>query len=271
VELTRHETETSAWEVARRTPSPSLAPFLGRSLEGWAQTRGKAGQMREVPFPGVPLILNLGPEWIVDGERHDSFLAGLHDRATIVGGSPLYSCIELRLSPLRARRLTGLPMHELANRAIPLEELLPGAHKLTGRLRETGSWDTRFDLVERFLARRLADAEPPSPGVVWAWRQLVASGGRESIGTLVTELGWSRRRLIAHFREEIGLAPKTAARVIRFDRSVARLRGGTALADVAYDGGYFDQAHFNREFRELAGTTPTAFVAAFAPSGAVAA
>lgn len=268
MELARHESEEATWEVAARPPAPALGPYLTRALEGWSRAGRAAVSLREVPFPGIPLILNLGTPWLVDGERHDCFLAGLHDRPSLVAGERAYACIELHLTPLGAYRLLGLPMHELVNRTTPLEELLP-ADELTARLREARSWQSRFDLLERFLLRRIEASRPPSDGVAWAWQRLRASGGRVRVGALLDELGWSSKRLTARFREEIGLPPKAAARVVRFDRSVAALRAGATLAAVAHDCGYFDQAHFNREFRELAGTTPTSFRAASAPSGAV--
>jgi len=61
--------------------------------------------------------------------------------------------------------------------------------------------------------------------------------------------------------------------VIRFDRAVSALRATETaeLAEIAFDCGYVDQAHLNREFRELAGTTPASFRAAQSESGAVAA
>ena len=60
--------------------------------------------------------------------------------------------------------------------------------------------------------------------------------------------------------------------MIRFDRTVSRLRRvDDSLAEVAYACGYYDQAHLNREFRELAGTTPRLFRAAILPSAGVAA
>jgi transcriptional regulator GlxA family with amidase domain len=102
---------------------------------------------------------------------------------------------------------------------------------------------------------------------------LHGSHGRAPIGELADELGWSHRRLIARFRDQVGLAPKTFARVIRFDRAVRQLRAATtrSLAEIALDCGYFDQAHLNREFREFAGTTPGALVAARLDSGGIAA
>jgi AraC-like DNA-binding protein len=183
-----------------------------------------------------------------------------------------WDCIELRLTPLGAHSVLGLPMHELTNRTVELEDVVPRVEELTARVRDEPSWPERFDLVEAFLARRLADSVGPSPAVEWSWQRLRQSGGRASIGALAAELGWSHRRLIARFREAIGLAPKTAARVLRFDRAVSALRvSPNGLAEIALECGYFDQAHLNRDFRELAGTTPGAFVDSLRESGAVAA
>jgi AraC-like DNA-binding protein len=277
VEVERRETEDASWTVARRAPAPAVRPYLLGAVEGWEQARGPAAALREVPFPGVPLILNLGSPWRIEDPgappaRRDSFVAGMHAAPTIVQGAGSWACIELRLTPLGARRLLGRPMHELTNRTVELEDVLPRADELTTRLREARSWAERLDLVEAFLIRRLADSEPPSPGVEWSWQRLRLSGGRASIGALASELGWSHRRLIARFREQIGLAPKTAARVLRFDRAVTALSASPGrLAEIAFHCGYFDQAHLNRDFRELAGTTPTAFLGAQRESGGVAA
>jgi AraC-like DNA-binding protein len=282
VKVERHELEGARWERIVQAPHPSLQPWLGRFHEGWTtESRLEGGVMREVPYPGIPVILNLGDEWrIADGasggvaERRDSFVAGMHIRPALVHSPARSSCIELRLSPLGAHRILGLRMEELKNRTVDLEDLLGRqGRELTARLRDTAGWAERFDLVDAFLIRRLADARQPADGVAWAWRRLADSGGRLPVGTLAAELGWSPRRLIARFREHVGLTPKGAARVIRFDRAVARLRADAelSLADVAYECGYFDQAHFNRDFRELAGTTPTSFLAATSPVGSVAA
>ena len=91
--------------------------------------------------------------------------------------------------------------------------------------------------------------------------------GRRAGGALATELGWSPRRLIARFRDGIGLPPKAVARILRFENVVGRLGSGDSLADVAYDAGYYDQAHMNRDFREFAKCTPTEYVARQLPNG----
>jgi transcriptional regulator GlxA family with amidase domain len=104
--------------------------------------------------------------------------------------------------------------------------------------------------------------------VVFAWRRLVNSDGGIPVRALAEETGWSRRHLASRFRSEIGLAPKEAARVLRFDRA-RRLLGRhdrPSLVDVANRCGYFDQAHLTRDWRQFAGCSPTVWMAEEFPS-----
>jgi AraC-like DNA-binding protein len=265
-------------DVARHLPAAPLAPYITGAIEGWEQTSGPQSNLREVPIPGVPVIVNLGAKWTIETtgrtEALDSFTGGLSTGPAIVRGPSSWACMELRLTPLGARRLFGVPMHELANQVVPLEEVLPLSRELVDRLRDARSWSARFELLDDFLLRRLdRSVDPTSPEVEWSWARLHGSHGQAPIHELADELGWSHRRLIARFRDQIGLAPKALARVIRFDRAVRLLRASTSrgFAEIAFDCGYFDQAHLNREFREFAGTTPGAFVAAQLDSGGIAA
>jgi AraC-like DNA-binding protein len=270
--LERHETDVAVWEIARRDPPPPLRPLLLGGAEGWTQERGEAPALREVPFPGIPLILNLGPPWEVDGQKRlHSFAAGMGTVPSTVRGEANWACIELRLTPQGAHRLFAVAMHEIANRAVELYDLVPEVRELEARLRDTSSWAERFDLVDAFLLRRLSVSRPADPGVAWSWRHLYSTSGRAPIGPMTTELGWSHRRLIARFRDQIGLTPKAAARVIRFDCATAELRDptGRSLAEIAYECGYADQAHLTREFREFAGLSPRRFRAAVSASGAI--
>jgi AraC-like DNA-binding protein len=96
---------------------------------------------------------------------------------------------------------------------------------------------------------------------------MLFTGGQLSTAGLADQVGWSSRHLGNRFTAEIGLTPKVAARVVRFDRARRRLgeRAGSglasSLADLAADCGYFDQAHLAREFRDLAGCSPTQWIA----------
>lgn len=80
--------------------------------------------------------------------------------------------------------------------------------------------------------------------------------------TLAAETGWSRKRLRSRFRSRLGLTPKRAAQLIRFDYAAHRLAAGVSPAVVAAEAGYTDQSHLHRDTASFAGLTPAALATA---------
>ena len=106
-----------------------------------------------------------------------------------------------------------------------------------------------------------------APQVLYALGELGQRPQVARISALVRETGWSDYRFGRLFRRQIGMGPKRYARLMRF-RGVVDAVYRCASVDwsgVAADGGYGDQAHLVREFRDFAGMTPTAFMAARGP------
>jgi AraC-like DNA-binding protein len=91
---------------------------------------------------------------------------------------------------------------------------------------------------------------------------MVTSRGRVRVHNLADEVGWSRKRLWSRFRSQIGLTPKRAAELVRFDHAAHLLAAGHAAASVAAQSGYADQSHLHREVKAIAGITPTAVATA---------
>jgi AraC-like DNA-binding protein len=92
--------------------------------------------------------------------------------------------------------------------------------------------------------------------------ELERRSGAVSIGALRDRTGWSKSRFTALFREQVGVAPKTLARVLRFRRALELVhREEGSLLAIALAAGYYDQAHFNAEFRRLSGFAPTDYLA----------
>jgi AraC-like DNA-binding protein len=151
-------------------------------------------------------------------------------------------------------------MHELAGRVVDATSVLGAREHLGEELRHLDDWASRFALLDRALLRRLERARPPTTEVMWAWDRLVRDHGRLPIGDLITELGWSRRRIASAFREEVGLHPKAAARILRFERAKALLeRSDRSLAEIALESGFYDQSHLSNEFRRISGITPATY------------
>jgi AraC-like DNA-binding protein len=243
--------------MAEFEPHPPLRGIVCRAVD--FHERSAPLRRLEAPLAGVTLIVSLGPDMEIDGRPTGSFVAGVWDRPTVTGHSGEQAGYQLSLDLLGARRLLGFPMRELANRLVALEDVLgPFAAELAERLAGAPHGHARHALAQRLLARRVRE-DDAAPEVAYALGRLRATSGAARVETLAGEVGWSRRHLAARFGDAVGLPPKALARLIRVERAAQRVRAGEPLADIAYDSGYADQPHFNRDFRELVGCAPGAF------------
>lgn len=249
---------------------PELSLFV-ESVEGFDYRLDRDAVHHGLPSTTLTVIIQfdeaLDCGWVGDAasDRFWVLAAGLHQRPALIRTHGRQCGIQLALTPFGARALHGRPAAELAGGLVHADDDLPAfpasLHERLGPL----TWPERFTVLERHLFARLAaaDCEPACPEVREGWRLIIASGGRMPIERVADRVGWSRRHLLNQFRSEFGLTPKQVARLARFERAHRLAEGGTALVDAAYAAGYADQAHLNREWRRLAGRTPTATLAEF--------
>ncbi|MFE2477006.1 helix-turn-helix domain-containing protein [Streptomyces sp. NPDC059389] len=267
--LTRDACPHGTWEVVRGRPHPQLRPGV-RGYRGHRMDLGYGRRRLEVPDACVSLVFNLAdPVWVTLGTRLDAtarpytaLVSGLQTRPTLGEHAGRVEGVEVLLAPWAAFGLLGQPMSDLADRmADPVELLGRRADLLAEALYEAVGWEARFALLDAALrtwteAARACAAAP----LRRAWGELVRSGGCLPVEELALRSGRGKRRLEYLFREQIGLTPKTAARVLRFQRTLWLVdHGGRPLADVAVTCGFSDQAHMNREFKAMSGRTPRRF------------
>jgi AraC-like DNA-binding protein len=258
-------------------PAGELGSLIS-SYAGYRQQGMPPGRHRGLPSPDLtfivtlddPLVMAAHPDPAQPPGRYQALVAGLHSSPAIIEFGGRQSGIQLALSPLAARALIGMPAAELASLDVHADEVLgPAAFELTERVREAAGWRAKFAVLDEILAARAAAADGTAvcDELRFAWQWLERTGGTARISSLAAQTGWSDRHLRSRFLAEFGLTPKAAARVIRFHRARRRVQqravttGELGLADIAAEGGYYDQAHLDRDFRDLAGCPPTAWVA----------
>ncbi|MGA4848944.1 helix-turn-helix transcriptional regulator [Streptomyces sp. G5(2025)] len=242
----------------------------------------------EVPIGAVTLLLGFGRPVRISGleqpglERPGragpgrppvslvSVLSGLGTTPVLGEQDGRLAGIEVLLMPWAAFTLFGTALYELADRTLDPDALGvrpdPGRWESVAELADAlgalPSWPARFHLLDEVFARWAAAGPPPSPRTVRAWAGLVRSGGTAPVGRLAEEVGWSVRQLENRFREQIGIGPKAAGRVLRLQRARGMLAAGHGQAETAAACGYYDQAHLSGEFKALTGCTPRQFTRA---------
>ena len=276
-QMSLHRSDALDWALVSRAPDARLRPYVTEYM-GYRE-RSRAPMRRlQAPFAGIPMIVTFGPSIsIVNGDRpaergiHRSFLAGLHDVHVFTEYQREQAGFQVTFTLLGAYRFLNIAMSDIANRCLELGELLGDgeADRLADSLHDAADWPARFDLMDRFLLDRLRRARPMSPDIAWALKSLEASHGARSIGALSRDLSCARKTLIQRFHVQVGLSPKAVAGVLRFAHAADRIRTADedSLAELAIACGYYDQAHFNRDFRRYSGRTPREFRAALLPDG----
>lgn len=250
-------------------PAPALREYVD-SYVGFDLRALPAGVHCGPPGRALTAVISLSDPLEVaagvdDGSPVDRFggvAGGLMCRSVAIHHDGRQRGVQIALTPLGARAVYGMPAAELAHRLVPLDELLGAlAVELVDRLRSARTWAARFAVLDELLLRAVGPVRQVRPEVAEAWRRLVAARGCVQVGAVAAELGWSRRYLTERFRGEVGLSPKTVARVLRFEHAheLAAARDPLPWGDVAAVAGYADQAHLVRDWREFTGRSPTAW------------
>jgi AraC-like DNA-binding protein len=213
---------------------------------------------RLLPMPTAELVIDLRAAAgmavpVFCGPQSEPFVIDTASQSALMG---------VHFKPGGAFPFFKAPAGELHNTRLCLDTFWAGrAAELQERLVEAPTPRARFQTLERFL---LAEALRPlaqHPAVAFALRAF-QDGQPPSISAVVERTGWSQRRFIEVFRDEVGLTPKLFCRVVRFQQVVQKIhrRRQVDWARVAVDCGYYDQAHLIHDFQAFSGFSPTTYL-----------
>lgn len=186
---------------------------------------------------------------------------GLHDRLRSHEHPRGHGLALAKFTPVGAAALLRPPQDEFAGTTVDLDDLAErdcGTRRLLEQLAVAADAAARLDRLEAYLLHRLGNARPdPLVAAAIGWLQRAPAGAR--IETLSRHIGLSQSALERRFRRIVGVTPKRYATTLRLERALSLYRPGSDLTELALRAGYYDQAHFNHDFRRAAGRSPGAY------------
>lgn len=235
----------------------------------WKNTAGLANVWRLIPYGKISMLF-------LYGDPHEYSLKGANDamqktrQAFLVGQltEPIWlkftgrtRLIKIQFKSSGGQRFLPVNMEEFRNvPSLDLEAVWGGVIKdLLEQLEEASSDVDRINKLDRFLEKRLL----PKPDLVdyvdYTIQQMKACNGNLAIKGLEQKLGISTRQLERLFRTKIGLSPKEMGKLIRLNAAFSSLEADPeiSLTSLSYEAGYYDQSHFSRDFKSIAGVSPT--------------
>lgn len=220
--------------------------------------------------PSALLIVNLGTAFRIRGgadietaEYADGCVVTTPTRAWDFGYPLPTRSVGVHFKPWGLAPFLPMPAAEVCDRPVTVEQVWgrPAIAELRDRLATADGPHEMLTLLEEKLMRRLC--ETPGLGLVRRTsRVIAATGGAVAIGDLSVAAGVSSTHLAQRFKELVGVTPKRLARTHRFAATVLPINPAEPIewGEFTYGAGYFDQAHFDHEFREFTGLSPTRYI-----------
>ena len=228
------------------------------------------GVERILPDGCSELVFNLADSFVqhsLDGtlrRQPGNLLVGQMRQHILIQPTGRVNLVGVRFWPGGAYPFLNVPQDELAGSVLDAGDVLGNSTRhIASRVGDGATADLRAKqaesaLVEMSRRSRCREDEPLSQAI----GLILRTGGQVSIRYLADQMGTTLRSLDRRFNARVGLTPKALSRIIRFQRVVRALehkRANRDLLRVALDCGYYDQSHFNREFKEIAGAEPTSY------------
>jgi AraC-like DNA-binding protein len=262
---------TESMEYVGRVPAPPLDRFIDDiyCLTGVPRHR----RMNVPPMPSAHLFVNLGgPVRLWDSDASvppavftDGWFMGLWTRRFFFEYPTPVRLVGVHFKPWGISPFVDMPATELRDRWVPVDAVWQRSlDRIRNQVGDITSATETLRVLEEELRSRFA--ETPSRGLALVrhtGERLETSHGAVPVGALTHVAGVSGNHLATQFKSHVGVTPKRVARIYRFARLILcvddlRPVNWSALAQMA---GYFDQAHFSREFKDFTGHTPAEYLA----------
>jgi AraC-like DNA-binding protein len=252
------ETTDIAPPVAFRyyVPQKPLSNFIG-VFWYWRGHVSSYSKERILPMGTAELVINLGAPT-------GAGISGPQSESVIIERTAQDELLGIHFSLGGAFPFLEFPFGELHGLTITLADLWGErrANELLCRLHEAPAVGMKFQVLEQWLMMIATRPLKHHPAVSFAMKEFERDPGLRSGAVIAERAGFSHRRFIQVFRDEVGLTPKLFCRVQRFHEVIKRVHSlqDVDWLDIALSCGYFDQSHFIHDFKRFSGLTPTDYL-----------
>ena len=254
-------------------PQPPLSDFVSMLWLHREELVRPHAKERILPTGTAGMVINLWEDDIRTYDREDSgrvqrshgaVLAGAFSEHIVIDTAEQRWVMGVIFKAGGAHPFLKMPASELQNAQVPLDTVW-GRHGFTlrERLLDAPTSEGKFRVLERVLLEQSVRNLERHPAVRFALREFLQVPQARTIADVTGQIGLSARRFIQIFSEQVGLTPKLFCRVRRFQEVLRLVAAGRRIdwTEIALSCGYFDQAHFNRDFRAFSGLNPSAYLA----------
>ncbi len=254
----------------RRFPAPPLSEFVEFLWFSFSAPAAHAFD-HMLPNGDIGIVVNLREDRcsVRRGAVVESYpgaiIAGTSSRPFVIGTAQQCQTVGVKFRLGRAAAFLGVPAGELHNSHLPLADLWKSrASELRERLLAVNHPRETLSVLEQVLSQQLSRIRPWHAGINFAAGRIAAAPGRVSISSLADQTGLTARRFAQLFQAQTGVTPKVFHRLQRFHLALEMIHGKDQVewTEVALQCGYYDQAHFDHNFREFSGFTPSDYLAA---------
>lgn len=243
-------------------PGKALKPYV----KAIAIQEAEEGRTYKV-FPGTGLVMGFqhkGRLSYLEGQNeiplHRAGVTGLRDNYRLFRNPPGTGTVLVFFREAGAASFFRQPLHELFRESIGLDNFIPQSTLdiLEERIGGAGNQAAKIAMVEDFLLSLLRP-KAPDPMVFSALSIIHGHKGSIRISELAQKLHMSQSPLEKRFRKAVGTSPKKFASVVRLQHAIQSYSSDKTLTGLAYEAGFFDQAHFIKEFKGFTGETPESY------------
>lgn len=252
-------------------PSPALQPYVQCfwTLEDQvASSLYRPIVERILPDGQMEMIFHLGDifQQVENGKgslQARSFLYGqLHQYLDLIPSAHA-KIIAVRFLPFGLYPFVPLSPKEFQQRQIDLIDLYGSAgRELEEKVNEAEETQSAITIIEEFLTQQLANRKSPDPLVLYTTQLIMQRAGKGEIQDIIRSYKISPRHFQRRFLEVTGTKSKTLARIARLQKTMQLIQDwpSSTLTEIGHAAGYFDQAHFVRDFKAFAGQSPREFL-----------